>query len=206
MKRLLCALTALSLSMPAMAQKQAPMAEPAMAMDSTDGSSCTVSSDGKNTVIDVAMRLKVWQLMQGQTGSQAMRFNITPAGGGKPPIVTYHAINSKGTGLNNGRVNVGLQQAGSAMTGVEGAASNGGDASNPDSKKKLGDCVMGTHFKDAKTASEKHKDEIDVLSWSWRCNLSGDPADPALTVHITTPASDKVVVGDLYLSDLKNCA
>jgi hypothetical protein len=42
-------------------------------------------------------RLKVWQLMQGQTGVQTMRSN--------QPIVTVteHAINTKGTGLNNGR-------------------------------------------------------------------------------------------------------
>jgi hypothetical protein len=196
MKRVLCALTALSLSMPAMAQKQAPMAEPAMAMDSADGISCTVSSDGKNTVIDVAMRLKVWQLMQGQTGSQAMRFNITPAGGGKPPIVTYHAINTKGTGGN--RVNVG---AGGEVSDAAGVANGDNDA--PGSKKKLGDCAMGNHFKDGKTASEKHKDEIALQSWSWRCNLSGDPADPALTVHIT--ASDKVVAGDLSFTNIKDC-
>jgi hypothetical protein len=43
-------------------------------------------------------RLKVWQLMQGQTGVQTMRSN--------QPIVTVteHAINTKGTGGVNGRI------------------------------------------------------------------------------------------------------
>jgi hypothetical protein len=170
------------------------------------------------------MRLKVWQLMQGQTGVQAMRFNITPAVGGKPPIVTYHAINTKGTGGVNGRDSAG---AGGEVSDTAGVANGDNDAS--DSKKKLGDCAMGTHFKDRviksnTAAPTAPADGLPVKGYSggvtfedhWEtnrrkfavsaCDLSGDPADPVLIVHLVTPVSGKVVVSDLYLSDLKNCA
>lgn len=133
-------------------------------------------------MIDASNRLKVWQLMQGQSGSSAMRVKFTPGNEGNPPIVSYHAINTKGTGGNNARVRAG--DAGDALT-------------SPLVSKH---CAQGKHFKDATIVSKQHKDHIEIGSWSLRCDTSGDPSDPIVTVHLSLPSSSKATFQDMHFS------
>jgi hypothetical protein len=179
MKSLLYGLTALSLATPQILQA----AEPGT-VESASDNACTVSSSEGGTMIDVSNRLKVWQLMQGQNSTSAMRVKFNPGDEGESPTVSYHAINTQGTGATKGRVRSG--GAGDAPTSTDPLVS------------KL--CTQGKHFKDATIASKRHKDWIEIQSWSLRCDTSGDPSDPIVTLHLSLPSSSKATFQDLHFS------
>jgi hypothetical protein len=168
---------ALSLATPQILQAGEPGAA-----ESASDNVCTVSSSEGGTMIDVSNRLKVWQLMQGQNSTSAMRVKFNPGDEGKSPTVSYHAINTQGTGAVKGRVRSG--GAGDAPT------------ADPLSAKK---CAQGKHFKEA-TLRRTNQPIVTKDVADFTCDTSGDPSDPIVTVHLSLPSNSKATFQDLHFS------
>jgi hypothetical protein len=174
MKNFVSAIVVIAFATPSFAQNAE---EVAAAPAAADENRCVVSSSGDGTTADVSARLKVWQLMQGQSGTQSLRFTMSPAEDGKPPEVSAHAVNTKGTGAPQGRT---------------AKVSGGYDAAR---------CAQGKHFPKVHIVMARTRQPIvtkDVADFT--CDTSGDPADPIVTLHLPVSTSSKATFQDLHFS------
>ncbi len=162
-------------------------------------SSCAIATGATPSLgssLTLTARLKVWQLMQGQNGAAAMRFTVGPPVDARPSTISYHAINTKGTGATNGR---GLAPNPSQTIPTSPSRC---DVAPPGSFALPSDAGNSASFTVVQTKSTTRRSNSSVANpdtIKMACSMSGDPDNPALIAQIWWKDFDPDGLPDLYV-------
>ena len=138
---------------------------------------CSVSKQGAMIVADFDF----------DSVSQPIKISVGASSDRIVPPVTWHAINTKGTGGNREITPPSTCDSSGSSSPTDHAVYEGAGANdrNHDPHSYIG------------AGAGRHKDMIDVVLITTTCAISGGPASPVVSVHMTVPASSKATFKEL---------
>ena len=186
MKKLIAASLTLAMATPILADRA--MAGLPTQQSAEGAASCSVSSSDSGTVIQVTNRLKVWQLMQGQSGASAIRMQTTAGEGGRLSSVGFLALNASEARARTPGTETGI----SDRHRIE---HSGDPHEYLDGKAR---CVQGQHIKSVTITRRSNQPIVTKDVDNFTCSLSDEPSDPLATLSLIVPTSGEVVIQDIH--------